>query len=321
MSDEIVSSRTVRQLYQAKAKSLEIRLAAGANGLDNPITSARIQKMGLSLAGYTDYLQRGRVQFIGRSEMGLLSNFTEEQRCEALRRTFSLGVCCIVITGGMSPPAVLLTLAKEYEVPILITPLPTVRTVDEITEFLEERLSPSTSIHGVLIDVYGLGVLITGRSGIGKSECGLELVMRGHRLVTDDMVVLRRFGAERLMGLGPDQMKYHMEVRGLGVINIRELFGISSVTGQKQVELAVELVHWRDWQEEDRLQFEEKECRLLDCSVPLITMPVASGRNVATLVEVAVRIQLLKKQGYRPSAEFLDSLHARLTGMEDDSVD
>lgn len=320
MSDESVSSRTVRQLYQAKAKSLKLRLAAGANGLDNQISSPRIQKLGLSLAGYTNYLDRGRVQFIGRSEMGLLSNFSEKERTDSLRKTFSLGVSCVVITGGMTPPVELLNLAKEYAVPVLITPLPTIRTVDEITEFLEERLSPSTTIHGVLIDVYGLGLLITGRSGIGKSECGLELVMRGHRLVTDDMVIIRRFGAERLMGSGPDHMKYHMEVRGLGVINIRELFGISSITGQKQIELAVELVHWRDWQEEDRLQFEEKECDLLDCSIPLITMPVASGRNVATLVEVAVRIQLLKKQGYRPSAEFLDSLQARLTGMEDDSV-
>ena len=313
--------RTVRHLFQAKAKPLELRILGGANGLDNVITSPRIQKLGLGLAGYTEYLDSGRVQFIGRTETHLLKTLSEEERRKALQRVFELSIACVVVAGGTEPPPETLEFARKYAVPLMLTPIPSARAIDEVTEFLEERLAPSTTIHGVLVDVFGLGVLIFGRSGIGKSECALELVMRGHRLVSDDLVTIRKSGPDRLMGSGPEQMKFHMEVRGLGIINLRDLFGISAVMAQKQLDLAVELVHWREWQEDDRISFDERRFEILDAWVPQIVVPVASGRNVATLVEVAVRIQLLKKQGYQPAAAFLGALERQLLGVEDDGVD
>lgn len=319
--DQTIAFRTVRHVFQAKAKPLELRILGGANGLDNRITSPRIQKLGLGLAGYTEYLDPGRVQVIGRTETHLLDTLSESDRITALKRVFELSIACVVVAGGTEPPPEMLRFAREYAVPLMLTPVPSARAIDEITEFLEERLAPSTAVHGVLVDVFGLGVLIFGRSGIGKSECALELVMRGHRLVSDDLVTIRRSGPDRLMGCGPEHMKFHMEVRGLGIINIRDLFGISSVAAQQQLDLAVELVHWREWQEDDRISFDERRFEILEAWVPQIVVPVASGRNVATLVEVAVRLQLLKKQGYQPAASFLGALERQLQGVEDDGVD
>jgi HPr kinase/phosphorylase len=304
--------KTVSELYRVKASHLGLKLAGGVNGLENQIDSPRIQKLGLALAGYTDYLRSGRVQSLGRTEMNFLNRLGEVERKEACRRPFELELACIVITSGLEPPQELREYARQFSVPILLTDSVSTRALDEISEYLEEELAPTTSIHAVLMEVLGLGVLLVGKSGIGKSECGLELVLRGHRLVSDDMVNIKRLGTERLVGAGPDFLRFHMELRGLGIINIRDLFGISSVSLQKQIDLAIELVRWRDRSEGDRIGFEEREYQLLETSVPLMTLPVASGRNVATLVEVAVRIHMLKKQGYEPGAEFLSQLEEKM---------
>jgi len=188
----------------------------------------------------------------------------------------------------------------------------TARAIDELTSYLDQKLAPSTTIHGVLVEVFGLGVLITGDSGIGKSECALDLILRGHSLVTDDLVFIRQIGSERLVGSGPDDLRFHMELRGLGIINIKDLFGISAVSPQTEIDLVVELVRWREEEQYDRVGLEERHLTLLDLSIPLTKMPVASGRNLATLVEVAVRIHMLKKQGYEPASEFLKQLESRM---------
>lgn len=310
--DAVEDYRTVSQLYQARARSLRLRLSGGLNGLENRISSPRVQRLGLALAGYTEYLRSGRIQVVGRTEAKLLGDLKPKMRRKALEAPFSKRLCCLLLTCGFEPPTEMIDVAKASATPILLTPVDTPRAIDEITEYLDEALSPTAGIHGVLVDVFGLGVLITGDSGVGKSECGLELVMRGHRLVADDLIVIRRFGLDRLVGSGPEGMRFYMEVRGLGIINVRDLFGISAVEDQKPVELAIELLHWRDWNELDRLTFEEKKLEILETSVPLITLPVGSGRNAATLVEVAVRLQLLRKQGYQPSADFFKELQAKL---------
>ncbi len=312
--------KTVSELYRVKARDLGLRLAGGVNGLENRIDSPRTQKLALALAGYTDYLRSGRVQFLGRTEMNFLNRLEEADRKEACRRPFLLDLSCIVVTSGLEPPQELREYARQFSVPILLTNVVSTRALDEISEYLEEELAPTTSIHGVLMEVLGLGVLLMGKSGVGKSESGLELVLRGHRLVSDDMVNIKRLGTERLVGAGPDFLRFHMELRGLGIINIRDLFGISSVSLQKQIDLAIELVRWRDRSEGDRVGFEEREYQLLDTSVPLMTLPVASGRNVATLVEVAVRIHMLKKQGYEPGAEFINQLEKKMRLARDEQA-
>ena len=162
------------------------------------------------------------------------------------------------------------------------------------------------------MEVFGWGVLIIGDSGIGKSECALDLVLRGHSLVTDDLVLIRQLGLERLVGSGPDNLQFHMELRGLGIINIKDLFGISAVSPEKEIDLVVQLVPWKEDERYDRVGLEEQHYRLLDLSLPLITMPVAPGRNVATLVEVAVRIHLLRQQGYEPASRFLEQLEEQV---------
>lgn len=301
---------TVTELYEAKAHDMGIHLAGGLNGLQNQITSARLQKLGLALGGYTNYLLAGRVQFLGRTEANFLSQMNSDERQKAIEGVFCVELSCIFVTGGVKAPEDLLEYAKRHKVPVLITDIASTRVTDEISEFLEEKLAPSTTVHAVLMEVFGMGVLIVGESGIGKSECGLDLVLRGHRLVSDDIVVIRRLGSGRLIGSGPDYLSFYMELRGLGIINIRDLFGISSVSPTKEIDLAIELIRWQDRTEVDRLALPVLQYELLDTAIPLIRMPVASGRNVATLVEVAVRIHMLRKQGYEPTTEFI-SRHQR----------
>jgi HPr kinase/phosphorylase len=307
------ASTTVRDLYEAKALALGLRLAGGANGLPNPITSHRIQKLGLALSGYTDYVHPGMVQFLGKTEISYLEKLSKEERSAAVKKVFEERLCCIIVTAGLTPPREVLERSREFSVPVLCTEAITSRAIDELASYLDQKLAPSTTIHGVLVEVFGLGVLITGDSGIGKSECALDLILRGHSLVTDDLVFIRQLGSERLIGSGPDDLRFHMELRGLGIINIKDLFGISAVSPHKEINLVVELMPWREDEHYDRVGLEERHYKLLDLSLPLIQMPVASGRNIASLVEVAVRIHMLKKQGFEPASEFLSRLQIQMS--------
>lgn len=310
--NESTPFRTVRELYEARARKLDLDLLTGINGFENRIISPRIQKLGLALAGFTDYVEEGRLQILGATEHNFLRTLDKELRRKAVDRVFSLKLCAILITTGLEPPEELLRNCKKFSVPVLRTPAKSPVAIEEITSYLEDHLAPATTIHGVMMEVFGQGVLITGESGIGKSECALDLVLRGHRLVSDDVVVIKRHGRDTLVGSGPDGLPYHMELRGLGIINIRELFGISAVSPRKEIDVVVNLVRWKPSDEYDQLGVDEKSFQLLDTSLPLITMPVAPARNIATLIEVAVRIQMLKKQGYRPAADFLHELEKRM---------
>ena len=299
---------TVRELFESRAQQLNLELLAGANGLDKQITSPRIQKLGLALAGYCDYLHPGRIQFVGQSELDYLNMLDDESRRAAVKKALSHSLCCVLITKGLEAPDELLGYAREFGVPVLRTDSLSSRAIDKVGDYLDRFLAPATSIHGVLLEVSGLGVLIVGDSGVGKSECALELILRAHRLVSDDLVLIRRQGSDRLVGRGPDHLEFHMELRGLGIINIRDLFGISAVKRSQAIDLAVELVRWSQDEEYDRVGLEENRYPLLGVDVPLCRMPVASGRNVATLVEVAVRLQMLRLQGYHPAEGFVRQL-------------
>lgn len=309
------ASVSVRDLREARFRQMKLELLAADAGLDNRITSPRIQKLGLALAGYTDYLHPGRVQFVGRTELNFLKRLSSQAVAQACEGVFSRQLCCMIVTNGLDPPKALLERSNRCAVPLFQTRVVSSTAISEVTHFLEDRLAPSVSIHGVLVEVSGMGVLVLGESGIGKSECALELILRGHRLITDDVVVIRRIGHNVLEGMGPADFPHHMELRGLGIINIRDLFGVSALCGCKSIDLAVELVRWSKTDEYERLGLEEREYRVLDVAVPYLRMPVAPGRNVATLVEVAVRIRMLRAQGYASSSEELvRRLEARLRG-------
>ncbi len=296
---------TVREFATAPTLGLDLEVLQSHEGLENEIRSSRIQKLGMALAGFAGYIHPDRVQVIGSSEANYLRALDAQARIAAIHRLKRHKICCIVVTKGLEVPEELLKLAGEEKIPILRSAALSSISITKIVSYLEKRLAPRITIHGVLLEVFGLGVLILGPSGIGKSECALELVLKGHRLITDDYVELTRRGIDRLSGSGAKVLKHHMELRGLGIINIKELFGISATGTSQNVDFAVRLERWKSDAEYDRLGLEHSTIEFLGVSIPLIDMPVAPGRNVATLVEVAARIHLLRQRGYRPSKEII----------------
>jgi HPr kinase/phosphorylase len=303
-------SVTVRLVLHESGSVLRLHLAAGRSGLDRQIHLSRVQRPGLALTGFTDYLRYGRVQIVGGSEVSYLAKLPAGRRKAILARLAKADITCFVVTKGLAVPPELLAAAEANGVPLLTTPLQSTEFIKQLTSYLDQRLAQRTLLHAVLLDVFGLGVLVMGESGIGKSECALELIDRGHRLVADDVVELMRT-ADALVGSSPDLTRNHMEIRGVGVLNIKDLYGVSSIGTPRRVELVVGLERWEAGREYDRLGLRDEKFSLLGLDVPLIRMPVAPGRNIALLVEVAARNQLLKFRGYdaaRRLAEQVDAL-------------
>ena len=326
-----VPAVTVAGLLEARPEGigLPIELLAGARGLSRRITNPYIQKTGLALAGYHEYLQAGRVLIYGESEIRYMESLEPLARGDALRRSFATDVPCVLLTGGLTAPPDLVVETERAGVPLLSTKVGTATAIGKLTALLEDRLAIREVIHGVLLDILGLGVLIVGESGIGKSECALDLVVRGHRLVADDAVEIRRRAASFIIGSCPELTRHHMEVRGLGLINLRDLFGVASTRTSKRVELVVQLERWDPHREYDRLGIDDSFFDLLGLRIPLIRMPVAPGRNLAILVEVAARNQLLRARGSNAARDLAARLEAQMQGHatpvhvdgEDDDLD
>jgi HPr kinase/phosphorylase len=314
---------TVGALLGARgaAGGLDLDLLAGAAGLDRRITIPYIQKTGLALAGYDEYLRTGRVLIFGESEIRFLERLPDAEREKRLRTLFGRDFPCIVITMGLDGSADLLREAERAAVPVLRTALPTPVAIARLTTILEDEMAPRETQHGVLLDILGLGVLITGESGIGKSECALDLIGRGHRLVADDTVEIRCRGEAILIGTCPELTRHHVEIRGLGLINVTDLFGVSSTRSSKRVELVVHLERWDEGREYDRLGLDVRTTTILGIEVPLVVMPVAPARNVAMLVEVAARNQLLRSRGRHAARELADRLERRLEELAERSRD
>ncbi|MCA1613033.1 MAG: HPr(Ser) kinase/phosphatase [Acidobacteria bacterium] len=292
---------------------LALRVLAGARGAaSRRLGSPRIQKLGLALAGFPNYIHAGRVQIVGQSEIWFLGQLDPARRREAIGNLALERISCVLVTKELDPPAELVAVADEAGLPLLQTSLVSSLAIAAVTEFLEGALAPRETRHGVLLDAYGLGVLIEGESGIGKSECALDLVVRGHRLVADDAVEVRRVGPQQLTGSAPELLREHMEIRGLGIINIRDLYGVSAIWGgAKVIGLSVRLERWGASEEVDRLGLDEQTIEILGVKVPRVLLPVSPGRNLATLVETALRVHLMRVRGYN-SAHQLVARHAEL---------
>lgn len=303
---------SIQELLSEKEAGLDLELLAGEAGLAHLVQVPRIQKPGLALAGYTTNLHPDRIQVLGSTELTYLESLPAEKAEVNLRRLCALDISCFIITKGQSPPAFLIRETEQQGVPLLRTHHQSSTFISLITNFLEERLLPSTTVHGVLVDVLGVGVLLLGKSGVGKSECALDLVLRGHRLVADDIVKVRMKLPAVLFGEGMDLLHYHMEIRGLGIINIKHLFGVAAIRERKKIDLAVELVEWEEGKEYDRLGLEEQQYSSLGLTIPLLRIPVRPGRNITSIVEVAARNQLLKEMGYHSALEFQDRLEERM---------
>ncbi|HZS45771.1 MAG TPA: HPr(Ser) kinase/phosphatase [Blastocatellia bacterium] len=304
MSNPLSPYITVSDLCESAPSSLNITIVSGQAGLDRRITVPRVQKLGLALAGFSHYIHSGRPQIIGGSELSYLEQLDEPERESAVTQLPLDRMSCVLVTRGLQPPKELVSAAEQAGMPLLLTTQVSSLAILELTEFLQVKLAPSVSLHGVMVELFGLGVLLQGDSGIGKSECGLDLIRRGHRLISDDIVELRRVGV-KLIGSAPLIVRNHMEIRGLGIINIKDLFGVSALAVEKQLDLLIRLVRWDPERTYDRLGLDDQGVRVLDIEVPLIEMPVASGRNLATLVEVAVRNHMLKKRGIHAAREFV----------------
>lgn len=305
-------SLTIEELLKDEEYGLGLHLISGERGLGNRITSARLQKPGLALTGYTEYLHPDRVQVLGNTEISYLRQLEEPLAKANIERLCTFPLCCFIITRGLEPPDCLKTAAENAGIPLLVTPLKSSTFISLITKYLEERLLPSTHIHGVLVDVLGVGVLLLGKSGIGKSECALDLVIRGHRLVADDIVYIKKKMPAALVGQAGETIHYHMEIRGLGIINIKELYGVSSIREKKIIDMVLELVEWNPAHEYDRLGIDDLVYNILGVDLPHLRIPVSPGRNLTSIIEVAARNFLLKGIGVHSAREFHEKLLARL---------
>lgn len=320
-AEPLVPAVTVGALLKRRPETqdLAIELLAGGAGLRRAITSPHIQKTGLALAGFHEYLQPARILVFGESEVRYLESLDPPARTAVTESVLQYDIPCVMITGGWTPPPEVLVMADRTAVPLLRTHVATPLAIARIGAILDDALAVRTLIHGVLLDILGLGVLITGESGIGKSECALDLVVRGHRLVADDAVEIRCRSDRELIGVCPDLTRHHMELRGLGVINVRDLFGVASTRFSTRVELVVQLERWDPAREYDRLGLDETAYELLGVKVPIIHMPVAPGRSLAILVEVAARNQLLRSRGLNAAQQLADRLERQLQRAGDAS--
>lgn len=304
-----MNSIRVSQLLEDREYDLRLTLVAGERGLQRRINSSRIQKPGLALTGFTEHLHPHRVQVFGNTEVSYLLTLPLERQREVLDSLFEEELACVVVTKGLEPPPALLEACEKSGLALMRTPLLSSSFIQQVQAFLEEALTESSSLHGVLMDVFGVGILLLGKSGIGKSEIALDLVMRGHRLVADDIVDVTRRRQGVVYGAGNPVIRHHMEIRGLGIINIKDLFGVASVRERKKIELVIELHEWDPQQEYDRLGVEDRFMDIVGVDIPLSVVPVRPGRNMTTIIEVAARNQLLKQQGHHSAREFAERLN------------
>jgi HPr kinase/phosphorylase len=311
-------SITIRQLLVGMDGGTDLEVVAGAAGLDTrELNSHRIQKLGLALAGFSDYVHQGRVQIVGNGEVTFLQRLDTRSRLAALANLDTQKLSCIIVTKGLEVPDELHALCQETGLPLLRSREVSSKVISEVTRRLSELLAPHVTVHGVLMGMFGMGIMLQGKSGVGKSECALDLISRGHRLIVDDAIHVRKIG-EKLVGSAPDLIRGYMEIRGLGIVNIRELFGVSVIGRPKPLELCIEFRRWEDYQEVDRLGLDAGEEVILDISIPKFTIPVTSGRNMATLVETAVRLHLLRQSGFEAPDGLLEQ-HSRLVGGDEEN--
>ncbi|MBI5242050.1 MAG: HPr(Ser) kinase/phosphatase [Elusimicrobia bacterium] len=311
-----MKSLTVGDLFKEQRDRLKLELITGEKALNRKIVTTEVNRPGLALAGHLTHFRAERVHIIGRGEHDYCVRGRLKSVAENLAKMLSHpGIPCLIITRNLHAPPPLAKACRAYNVPLLRTSLNTAAFIGEFSALLEERLAPVVRFHGVLVDVYGLGVLIQGEAGIGKSECALELVKRGHILVSDDIVEIRQKHGQVLIGCCPEPLKHYMEVRGLGVIDVKLLFGIGSILNHSQIGLVIQLEIWNPSQLYERSGLGRGTTRIIDAEVPMVRIPVTPGRNLAVLIEVAALNQRLKSQGYFSAETFNQQLIARMAAQ------
>ncbi|HTY38901.1 MAG TPA: HPr(Ser) kinase/phosphatase [Bacteroidota bacterium] len=305
-------SITVGYFFEANKKRLKMAAVNGDVGFQKVIRDKAIHRPGLALAGYVELFTYDRVQVFGNTELRYLRHLSLAERIKSVQTIFKFDLPCIVVSGDHELDPELVEIATRHGVSVFKTSLETTKVVYFVSDFLDDQFSPQTVIHGSFMDVYGIGVVLAGRSGIGKSEIALDLVERGHRLVADDVIMVTRKGEGILIGAGTDVVKHFMEIRGLGLIDVRSIFGIRSIRFQKRVEVVVELQEWRNDLEYTRTGLDHENISVLGVDVPHVKLPIFPGKNITVIVEVIALDYLLKHYGYDAAREFARRLDAAI---------
>jgi HPr kinase/phosphorylase len=311
-----VPKLTVETLFEDKRESLDLEVLVGES-LDRPIEAPSLSSPGLILSGYNERVPSGRLQILGETEMSFLRSRDPATLESVLDRLFSIPMPALVVTKHLDVPQELLDAAALHGVPVLRTALKTGDFYRRIQPYLEGMFAPTTTLHGSMADVYGVGLLIVGRSGIGKSECVLDLVERGHRLVADALVYVSRRGNDVLIARGHELQRHHMEIRGIGIVDIAALFGIRAIRQQKRIEVVVRLVDWTDKGAYDRTGLEAETVEILDVGLPQVTIPLNPGKNITVIAEVIAMNHLLKYSGIHSAERFNASLQAAMRPVRD----
>ncbi|MBT2693599.1 HPr(Ser) kinase/phosphatase [Bacillus sp. ISL-55] len=289
-------------------KKFDMELISGEEGINRPITTTDISRPGLEIAGYFEYYPAERLQLLGKTELTFFEKLNPRDRAERMEKLCTDITPGIIVTRDMEIPVELVEAAERESVPLLRSKQKTTRLSSHLTNYLESKLAPTTAVHGVLVDLYGIGVLITGKSGVGKSETALELVKRGHRLVADDCVEIRQEDIGTLVGNSPDLIEHLLEIRGVGIINVMTLFGAGAVRSHKRISLIMDLEIWDQKKSYDRLGLDEEKMKILDTDVTKLTIPVRPGRNLAVIIEVAAMNFRLKRMGVNAAEQFTNRL-------------
>ncbi|MFG6114643.1 HPr(Ser) kinase/phosphatase [Halobacillus sp. MO56] len=286
----------------------ELELVTGEDGVHREIHTSDISRPGVEMTGYFKFYPKERLQLLGKTELSYFNELNTEERKDRTEKLCTDVTPGIVITRGMDIPPELIESAREAGVPLMRSPYKTTRVISRLTNYLETKFAPFTAIHGVLVDIYGIGVLITGQSGVGKSETALELVKRGHRLVADDSVEIRQEDFDTLIGNSPPLIEHLLEIRGLGIINVMTLFGAGAVRNYKRISMVMNLEIWDPKKQYDRLGLDEEKMKIMDVEIPKATIPVRPGRNLAVIIEVAAMNFRLKRMGVNAAEEFSQRL-------------
>ena len=312
-----MATLTLEQFMSDKAGLLDLEPLVGEVEAGRPIQSPTISSPGLILTGFSDRAPRGRLQVLGETEVAFLLSLDAAGLEAALERLFALEMPVLVITKGQTVPDRLLEAAVERNVLVVRTKLKTGEFYRRLQPYLEGVFAPTTTMHGSMADVYGVGLMIVGRSGIGKSECVLDLVERGHRLVADDLVFVSRRGNDVLIARGHELQRHHMEIRGIGIIDISALFGIRAIRQQKRIEVVVRLVDWNDRDTYDRTGLEADQVEILGVDIPQVTVPLNPGKNITVISEVIAMNHLLKYSGVHSATRFNENLQAAMRPVRD----
>jgi HPr kinase/phosphorylase len=293
-------------------KDQGLTIIAGQQGLDRKVISSEVHRPGLELAGFFEHFGYERIIVLGRTELAYLGEQSPDVRKVRLRQLLFFNIPCIIATDDLLVLEELIDLCNQKQIPILRTAERTGEFIYQLSRYLHNRFAPRKSVHGVFVEVYGVGILIMGPSGIGKSECALELIKRGHRLVADDAVQLMKISDTKVVGMPDEMIRHHMEIRGLGIIDIRSLFGIAATADEKPVEMVINLEKWDDRKEYDRLGIMQRTIRLLKVEVPSTTIPVREGRNLAVVIETAAMNFYLKRMGVASAETFARKLQTKM---------